>query len=1174
MESTNKEEDFTVQGLGTPVPVGSRGEMAGHTRSSTSDCKDTNVEIQAGFDSPASSQDVYAFNKSQKISRSPIRKIAREVAQGTSEGRKRVNALTGHIFLNAQARDSDEEQAREKRKRETTPVKSEKEKAESTRNAEKEYNALKDIAKRMAEELEMVKSVITEIPNTKKEIKNAIKKLDGYVNRMPKALGVMAEVVEGLKTEGRIDKREKPEVRPQTQMQKQSPNKTREIGTQTTEWSEEKSTILMRIGDGLRNEIKEEEVEEVIDLSWPEDAFERCRRSIETELIGEERSVIIITKEGEKETNNFIKKATERNLQISRIVEQEKLEAGKMVGTKTVSEMMAEKEGFEEALIRYTYIISTNGAKAGIDRISLRDNLRNIAEITKTCGHSEIACVVTKQVDGTSTRKCLEWVGREQDMNWVLYKGVDQKTEWEGARKRREEDVIILKPADGTSYAQLVKSMEDTVDTEGITIDKINKTNNGNVQIKIKGKEEKSRSLFRATLTKKLEGVANIHFKQKTQTFMILDIDETVEEEEVRRVLSKETNSGHSEEMRMKLSEKINDRGLKYAFITLGEDSAKLIENRRRIGNGWNRWRIKKVDEVKKCYRSQKISRSPIRKIAREVAQGTSEGRKRVNSLTSHIFLNAQARDSDEEQAREKRKRETTPVKSEKEKAESTRNAEKEYNALKDIAKRMAEELEMVKSVITEIPNTKKEIKNAIKKLDGYVNRMPKALGVMAEVIEGLKTEGRIEKREKPEVRPQTQMQKQSPNKTREIGTQTTEWKDAFERCRRSIETELIGEERSVIIITKEGEKDTDNFIKKATERNLQISRIVEQEKLEAGKMVGTKTVSEMMAEKGGFEEALIRYTYIISTNGAKAGTDRISLRDNLRKIAEITKTCGHSEIACVVTKQVDGTSTRKCLEWVGREQDVNWVLYKGVDQKTEWKGARKRREEDVIILKPADGTSYAQLVKSMKDTVDTEGITIDKINKTNNGNVQIKIKGKEEKSRSLFRATLTEKLEGVAKIHFKQKTQTFMILDIDETVEEEEVRRVLSKETNSGHSEEMRMKLSEKINDRGLKYAFITLGEDSAKLIENRRRIGNGWNRWRMKKVDEVKKCYRYILLNMLNILHLVQIKSKKNYESGTETSLILDHVHLGATMLCRLVAVDEEVLKVVGRISHYDLL
>ncbi|CAG9815948.1 unnamed protein product [Phaedon cochleariae] len=362
----------------------------------------------------------------------------------------------------------------------------------------------------------------------------------------------------------------------------------------------------MRIEDGLRNEIKEEEVEEVIDLSWPEDAFERCRRSIETELIGEERSVIIITKEGEKDTDNFIKKATERNLQISRIVEQEKLEAGKMVGTKTVSEMMAEKGGFEEALIRYTYIISTNGAKAGTDRISLRDNLRKIAEITKTCGHSEIACVVTKQVDGTSTRKCLEWVGREQDVNWVLYKGVDQKTEWEGARKRREEDVIILKPADGTSYAQLVKSMKDTVDTEGITIDKINKTNNGNVQIKIKGKEEKSRSLFRATLTEKLEGVAKIHFKQKTQTFMILDIDETVEEEEVRRVLSKETNSGHSEGMRIKLSEKINDRGLKYAFITLGEDSAKLIENRRRIGNGWNRWRIKKVDEVKKCYRCQK----------------------------------------------------------------------------------------------------------------------------------------------------------------------------------------------------------------------------------------------------------------------------------------------------------------------------------------------------------------------------------------------------------------------------------------------------------------------------------------------------------------------------------------------------------------------------------------
>ncbi|CAG9818803.1 unnamed protein product [Phaedon cochleariae] len=147
-----------------------------------------------------------------------------------------------------------------------------------------------------------------------------------------------------------------------------------------------------------------------------------------------------------------------------------------------------------------------------------------------------------------------------------------------------------------------------------------------------------------------------------------------------------------------------------------------------------------------------------------------------------------------------------------------------------------------------------------------------------------------------------------------------------------------------------------------------------------------------------------------------------------------------------------------------------------------------------------------------MKEQVGTEGITVDRINKMRNGSVELKIKGKEAKNRQIFRRVLTEKLDKVAEVNIKQKSQTVMILDIDETVTETDVKEALNREINDDERsmEDVRIKLSEKANARGLKYAFVTMAPDIATNISSKRSIGVGWNRWRLREVDNVVRCYK----------------------------------------------------------------
>ena len=193
----------------------------------------------------------------------------------------------------------------------------------------------------------------------------------------------------------------------------------------------------------------------------------------------------------------------------------------------------------------------------------------------------------------------------------------------------------------------------------------------------------------------------------------------------------------------------------------------------------------------------------------------------------------------------------------------------------------------------------------------------------------------------------------------------------------------------------------------------------------------------------------------------------------------------------------------------------------------TEVKKSRTKNEE-TILIKPLAGTSYADIIKNMKNEVDTQGILIDRINRTSNGNVQLRIKGKETKNRQIFKQLLSAKLEKIAKVDIRTRKQTVMIMDIDETKQADDVLEVLRRELNTTN-EELQIKMAEKANKNGLKYAFVTINTEAAKQLIMKKRIGEGWDRWRIRETHIIPRCY-----NCHKVGHIAKdCKSKQEEET-----------------------------------------
>lgn len=500
-----------------------------------------------------------------------------------------------------------------KRKRAETPVKTRmkaSERDEFLQRMTKEHGMLKEIISKTTNEIRTLRGLITEIPNTKKEIKNAIGKLDSCSKKMMTATKFIEEIIEEF-TEATKDNEMRSE-----------PTETEDIGTQTiSKQQEERERIIIKIEDALDNKSNVNDLQEEMGLKWPEEVYKHCHLSKFEARAWENEDQIIIIKAGE-EQDRTLREATERNPQLTALLREGKIEPGKMACSITTNGIIGEDDVIENSMDRYTYLIMTEGGGETLtDKVSLNADLQKAIEIARKNGRSKTVCTLTKSVNEICARKMLEYTFRKEKYQITMCSNktkqesnMHSKTVNDGmieakTHRNRNDDTIILRPMAGITYAELIKNMKTEVDTQGIEVDRINRTSSGNVQIRIKGKDEKNKQMFRETLTKKMGSLTAVSVKRRRQRVMILDIDETTLEKDVQGVLSRELNGleGMQDGLQLKLADKASKTGVKYAFVSLDENAAKHLVAKKTIGQGWHRWRVREVITPVKCYKCQKV---------------------------------------------------------------------------------------------------------------------------------------------------------------------------------------------------------------------------------------------------------------------------------------------------------------------------------------------------------------------------------------------------------------------------------------------------------------------------------------------------------------------------------------------------------------------------------------
>ena len=87
------------------------------------------------------------------------------------------------------------------------------------------------------------------------------------------------------------------------------------------------------------------------------------------------------------------------------------------------------------------------------------------------------------------------------------------------------------------------------------------------------------------------------------------------------------------------------------------------------------------------------------------------------------------------------------------------------------------------------------------------------------------------------------------------------------------------------------------------------------------------------------------------------------------------------------------------------------------------------------------------EIIHSMKREVDTGDVRIDGITKSQKGEIILRVKGGKQASRDNFREKLKSKMKDKAEVVNRTRKQTIMLVDLDPTVNEDEVGKVLNEE-------------------------------------------------------------------------------------------------------------------------------
>lgn len=203
----------------------------------------------------------------------------------------------------------------------------------------------------------------------------------------------------------------------------------------------------------------------------------------------------------------------------------------------------------------------------------------------------------------------------------------------------------------------------------------------------------------------------------------------------------------------------------------------------------------------------------------------------------------------------------------------------------------------------------------------------------------------------------------------------------------------------------------------------------------------------------------------------------------------------------------------RKCVEYTFRDTKLEGMLCAEMAEKIGKKGENyapraRKPENEKMIIKAQEGKSYADLLRTVKRSVDIEstGITVKTIRKTNKGDLCLEIMGGGGKAATLKKNI--QKNSENTEVVIKTNDMVIHITDIDASIDATELKSEIMKAENlPDHYVRV---ISLRPTQNGNQTATAAIKWDVANAITNRGKIKIGWVQCRVRKRVNIQRCYR----------------------------------------------------------------
>lgn len=231
-------------------------------------------------------------------------------------------------------------------------------------------------------------------------------------------------------------------------------------------------------------------------------------------------------------------------------------------------------------------------------------------------------------------------------------------------------------------------------------------------------------------------------------------------------------------------------------------------------------------------------------------------------------------------------------------------------------------------------------------------------------------------------------------------------------------------------------------------------------------------------------------------------------LFNKLRELLiETTKVHPTSNINIVIGEDMKVSTIRKMCEFIARGQSIEIkILTQGL--RSDPQKQRKIKEETLVMIKSGE-SSYADLLKKMKEEVDIGkiGVKINRIRKTGNGDIMLAVEGGQDRANTLEMEIKT-KIENANVTTKKTGTTTLYIIGMDQTTQESELIQAIVRETNIKEAE-IDIKVIRK-GKYGDQTAIIEVPRLPAAVLIRERKLKVGWIECGVRERIHVVRCFK----------------------------------------------------------------